>query len=334
MSDELNRTGRQGDVVMGRQEEKETRGPEAVSPITQPSNHRVAASPRPRVNILPYLILVFGVVAMGMSGIFVRWANAPGAVSAFYRMVIAIAVFALPVFMRVKREAPLSPRHLRFAIIGGIFFSLDLAIWNTSVMMTSAANATLFGNTSVIWVALGALVIFKEKLRPAFWLGLFIAIIGILVVLGQDFLTHPTLGMGDLLAMFAGVWYGFFFLVAERARDKLSSLVAWWVSSASSAIALFIICLVFQLPLLGYPAETYWNILGLALVVQVASLLSVNYALGHLPASIVAPTSLGQPVVTALLAIPLLGQPLGIVQILGGLLVMAGIIIVHRSKVR
>lgn len=271
---------------------------------------------------------------MGMSGIFVRWANAPGAVSAFYRMLIAVAVFAVPVGLRVKREAPLSPRHLRFAVIGGIFFALDLAIWNTSALMTSAANATLFGNTSVIWVALGALVIFKEKLRPAFWLGLLIAIVGILVVLGQDFLTHPTLGMGDLLAILAGVWYGLFFLAAERSRDKLSSLVAWWVSSATSTVALLLICVVFGFPLTGYPTQTYWSILGLALVVQVMSLLSVNYALGHLPASIVAPTSLGQPVVTALLAIPLLGQSLDLIQVLGGVLVLAGIIIVHRSKTK
>jgi len=297
-------------------------------------NHPTTEAPRPRVNILPYLILVFGVTAMGMSGIFVRWANAPGAVSAFYRMLIAVAVFAVPVGLRVKREAPLSPRHLRFAVIGGIFFALDLAIWNTSALMTSAANATLFGNTSVIWVALGALVIFKEKLRPAFWLGLLIAIVGILVVLGQDFLTHPTLGMGDLLAILAGVWYGLFFLAAERSRDKLSSLVAWWVSSATSTVALLLICVVFGFPLTGYPAQTYWSILGLALVVQVMSLLSVNYALGHLPASIVAPTSLGQPVVTALLAIPLLGQSLDLIQVLGGVLVLAGIIIVHRSKTK
>ncbi|MBI5304693.1 MAG: DMT family transporter [Chloroflexi bacterium] len=290
--------------------------------------------PRTLAPLLPYLALVLGVTAMGMSGIFVRWANAPGAVTGFYRMLIAIAVFALPVGLRWKRESPLSARHLWFAVLGGIFFAFDLAIWNTSVMMTSAANATLFGNTSVIWVALGALILFKEKLRPIFWGGLILACIGILVVLGQDFLTHPTLGWGDTLAMVAGVWYGFFFLVAERARDKLSSLVAWWVSSAASTVGLFAICLALGYPLLGYPPETYWSILGLAIVVQVISLLSVNYALGHLPASIVAPTSLGQPVVTAILAIPLLGQSLDGLQIVGGLLVMAGIIIVHRSKAR
>ncbi len=301
------------------------------------TEEQIAASALPHsrthhTSLLPYLALVLGVTSMGMSAILVKWANAPGAVTGFYRMFIAIAVFALPVALRAKRETPLSSRHLWFAVLGGIFFALDLAVWNTSIMLTSAANATLFGNTSVIWVAIGALVLFKEKLRPTFWGGLLIALIGILIVLGQDFITHPALGLGDMLAMFAGLWYGLFFLAAERSRDKLSSFTAWWVSSATSTVALLVICLAFSMPLFGYPRETYWNFLAMAIVVQVVSLLSVNYALGHLPASIVSPTLLGQPVITAIAAVPLLGQALSAVQIVGGALVLAGIYIVHRSK--
>lgn len=308
--------------------------------ITQSPNPPVSVSPGHLVSVsskhktLPYLALLVGVTAMGMSAIFVKWANAPGAVTGFYRMLIAIAVFALPVGLRAKREGPLSLRHVWFAMLGGIFFALDLSIWNTSVTMTSAANSTLFGNTSVIWVAIGALVVFKEKLRPIFWVGLIIALIGMLIVLGQDFITHPTLGMGDILAIVAGLWYGLFFLAAERSRDKLSSFTAWWVSSATSTVALWVICLVFGMPLFGYSPETYWNFFAIAIVVQVVSLLCVNYALGHLPASIVSPTLLGQPVTTAIFAIPLLGQWLSVAQIIGGLLVMVGILIVHWSKTR
>jgi drug/metabolite transporter (DMT)-like permease len=58
---------------------------------------------------------------------------------------------------------------------------------------------------------------------------------------------------------------------------------------------------------------------------------SVGYALGHLPASLVAPTMVGQPVMTALLAIPLLGETLTPVQWIGGAAVLVGIVLVHRS---
>jgi drug/metabolite transporter (DMT)-like permease len=86
------------------------------------------------------------------------------------------------------------------------------------------------------------------------------------------------------------------------------------------------------LPLTGYPAQTYLAFLGAAIVSQTGGYLAVGYALGHLPASLVAPTMIGQPVVTALLAIPLLGESLVASQWLGGLSVLAGIYLVHRSR--
>jgi drug/metabolite transporter (DMT)-like permease len=51
-----------------------------------------------------------------------------------------------------------------------------------------------------------------------------------------------------------------------------------------------------------------------------------------LPASLAAPTLLGQPVLTALLAIPLLGEGLGAAQVVGGVVVLAGIWLVHRAE--
>ncbi len=281
---------------------------------------------------LPYLALVFGIGGLGFSAIFVKWANAPGAVSGFYRVVIAAGVLALPFGAQAKRRAPLSRWHVWIAVLAGLFFASDLAAWNTSVLITSAANATLFGNTSPFWVSLGALILFKEKLRPTFWAGVLAAMLGAMTILGGDFLIHPTLGLGDLLALLAGFFYGGFFLATQRAREKLSSLISWWISAITSAAALLAFSLILRQPLWGYPATTYWSLIAIALVTQVGGYLSVNYALGHLPASIVSPTLLGQPVLTAILAVWLLGQPLSWVQIVGGVMVLAGIWVVHWQR--
>ena len=281
---------------------------------------------------LPYLALVFGIVGLGFSAIFVKWANAPGAVSGFYRVAIAAGVMALPAGVQAQRRAPLSRRHLALAALAGLFFAGDLATWNTAVLVTSAATATLLGNTSPLWVSLGALVLFKEKLRPAFWAGLLLAMLGAMAILGRDFLTHPTLGVADLLALLAGLFYGAFFLATERARDNLNSLVTWWVAAVSSAVALLAFSQILRQPLWGYSLTTVASLIALALVTQVGGYISINYALGHLPASVVSPTLLGQPVLTALLAVPLLGEALTAAQIVGGLAMLAGIAIVHRAK--
>lgn len=282
--------------------------------------------------LLPYLALAFGVLAIGSSGILVKWANVPGTVNGFFRMGIAAAVVALPFAINARREAPLSRFHIGIAILAGLFFAGDLATWNTAVLMTSAANATLFGNTSPLWVGIGAMLLFKERLRPAFWGGLALAMVGVMIILGEDVLTHPTLGIGDLLGLLAGFFYGIFFLAAERARDRLSSLSAWWISAVSSALALLVASVLLGHPLFGYSMSAYANLVVLALVIQVGGWLAINYALGHLRASLVAPTLLAQPVLTALLGVPLLNEPLTPAQILGGAIVIAGILIVHKTR--
>lgn len=247
-------------------------------------------------------------------------------------MAIAAAVMAIPFRFELRRSASLSTRHVLIAILSGLFFACDLATWNTAVLMTNAANATLFGNTAPFWVGIGAMVLFKEKLRPLFWSGMLLALFGAAIILGQDFVVHPTLGAGDLIGLASGFFYGMFFLAAERARDRLSSLASWWISAAVCSIALLVLSLIFQMPLLGYPIETYYNLIALALIVQVSGWSAINYALGHLPASVVSPTLLIQPVITAILAVPLLNQPLEMIQVFGGLLVLLGISIVHGAN--
>ena len=81
-----------------------------------------------------------------------------------------------------------------------------------------------------------------------------------------------------------------------------------WICSLSSTLVLLILSLATGSALTGYSPRTYLVFLAAALLPQLAGYLAMGYALGHLPASIVSPTMLGQPVLTALLAIPLLGE--------------------------
>lgn len=281
---------------------------------------------------LPYIALAFAVVSLGFSAILVRLAGAPGSVSAFYRVGLAAAVMALPALRRVKRESPLPRRGLWLAVLAGLFFAADLGTWSTAVMVGNAANVTLLANTAPIWVGLGALALFRERLGRVFWAGLLLATLGAAVVLGGDYLTHPALGFGDLLGLVASFFYAAFFLATQRAREGLSSIAAWWVSTATSAAGLLAASVLLGNALTGYPAATYLYLLAAALFTQVGGYIAVSYALGRLPASVVAPTLLGQPVLTALLGVPLLGEGLDWVQVLGGVMVLAGVLLVHRRQ--
>ena len=82
----------------------------------------------------------------------------------------------------------------------------------------------------------------------------------------------------------------------------------------------------------GFSLNTWLALVGLGLVSQLGGWLSINYALGYIPATRVSVTALAQAVVTTLVAIPLLGELPTQVQVVGGALVLGGIYWVYRGR--
>jgi drug/metabolite transporter (DMT)-like permease len=58
----------------------------------------------------------------------------------------------------------------------------------------------------------------------------------------------------------------------------------------------------------------------------------IAFALGHLPASFSSVSLLLQPVIAALLAVPLLRESLSGLQIIGGLITLAGVLLAGRAR--
>jgi drug/metabolite transporter (DMT)-like permease len=199
-------------------------------------------------------------------------------------------------------------------------------------MMSGATNPTLLANTAPLWVGLGALILFREKLNLKFWAGLLLAMSGAILILGLDSLQSVSIGAGTLFGLLAGLFYGGYFLITQQGRRSLDSLTYFWPAALSSTLSLFVLVLVLNQPLTGYPVTTYLNFFAIGLITQVLGYLVINYALGYLPASIVSPTLLGQPVVTAILAGPLLSEVLSVWQFIGGVAVLVGVYVVHRSR--
>lgn len=282
---------------------------------------------------LPYLGLFSGVVCLSFSAIFVRWANAPGIVTAFGRMLTAVIVLAPFFWYRVNRmESKPAWRDVALALLGGLLIALDHGTWNTALQYTRIANGTLFNNLSPLWVALIAWLVWHEKLSLRFWLGLAITLIGTALVFGSSLLRDAQLNGGDAIAVLSSVFYALYFLVTQRARRRMETLVYVWLAVTGAAAALLVTSLALNLPLSGYPPATYLAFIGAGLISQVVGYFSVGYALGHLPAAVVAPTMTAQPLLTMLIAIPLADEALSPLQILGGLAVMVGIYLVNRPK--
>lgn len=280
---------------------------------------------------LAYLALGLGVIALSLSPMFVRWADAPGPVTGFYRLLFSVVILTPFFIQRQIKSGPFSPALLIFPALAGLFTAFDFAFWNTAVLFTTAANATLLGNTAPLWVALGAWLIFREHLIPRFWLGLVLALTGAALIMGLDFLLHPRLGFGDLLAGTAAVFYAGYLLSTQHGRRHFDPFRYTWIVGVFAALGMLVINLVLKNPLSGYDGRTWLAFLGTALICHTIGYLCVSYALGHLPARIVSPTLITQPVLTTVIAIPLLGEIPSLPQAIGGLIALAGIFIVNQS---
>jgi len=285
-------------------------------------------------SIAAYLSLGAGVLALSFSAMFVRWADAPGPVTALYRMFFSIFLL-LPFFIQRTNINPATKtRAIIFPLLAGIFTALDLALWTTSLSYTTAANATLLGNTAPLWVALGTWLILKQRLSGAFWYGLAITLAGAALIMGADFILHPRFGIGDLLATLTGVFYGGYYLFTERSRIYFGSISHVFFVGIGASFTLFIVNILLRHPITGFDTRTWIVFLSSALVSQVIGYMALAYALGHLPASVVAPTMVLQPIVTTLLAIPLLGEIPNLWQALGGLVALTGIYIINSTHQR
>jgi drug/metabolite transporter (DMT)-like permease len=100
----------------------------------------------------------------------------------------------------------------------------------------------------------------------------------------------------------------------------------------SSIITLLLINLALGSALTGYTSQSWMALAGLGLVSQLGGWLGINYSLGHLRAAPVSVWLLGQVVVTALVAMPLLGEYVHGSQLIGGLVVLTGIFCVATGN--
>jgi len=284
----------------------------------------------------PYLAMAMGVTLIGFSAIFVKWAGAggvPGPVSAFYRLFFA-SILLLPWWLLRLRQGKgrwPSRRVLGLAVLCGAFFAADIGCWNVALLLIPAADATLLANTAPLWVALAAWLWFKEQLGPRYWAGMAVALAGCWLLLGRGGL-RLNLGPGGLLALVAALASAAYILLTPKVRAKLDTFGFMTLATASGALCLLALCLVLGQPLTGFSDSAWGAMLAQGILTHFCGWLLANYALGYMPASIGAISLMGMAPITALLAIPLLGEALTAIQVGGGALVLAGIWLVNSRR--
>jgi drug/metabolite transporter (DMT)-like permease len=242
------------------------------------------------------------------------------------------SLLLIPTFLYDWRTPRVSLRTLAIISAGGLFFALDLAFYNTSIIRTSAANATLLGNQTPIFVGLITWLAFKRRPSVAFWTGLALAFSGSLVIIWTDLTRHLHLGAGDLMALTASACFAVYLLATENVRAHTGTLVFLRLATLSGTFFLFVINLLLREPFAIPNQRSLAALIGLGLVSQLGGYIALTYALGHLPATVTAVTLLAQGPLTAVLAAWLLHERLTTSLLLGGVLVLLGVGLANRGR--
>jgi drug/metabolite transporter (DMT)-like permease len=278
--------------------------------------------------VLPVLALLLGAVAMGISPIFVRFADLGPFASAFWRVAGALPLLWAWATWEARSAGASSSAVFRFdraVIAAGLTFSADLLLWHLAILNTSVANATLLGTMAPVWVVLGSGFFIAEKVGRQVVYGLLLCVVGAAALIGTSYRASPAHIDGDLYGVATSLFFGLYFLAVRAARRRSASGRIIFLSSLITTPILFLVAFSFEDRILPTGAGSLAAVIGLAFISHTGGQGFLTYALGHLPAAFSSLVIFIEAIAAALFAWVLLGEPVSAFQAAGGALILAGI---------
>ena len=159
------------------------------------------------------------------------------------------------------------------------------------------------------------------------------ALVGVGMLVETSARLSPGALGGDALGVVTAMFYAWYILAVKQLRDRgVGTLRLMAITTTLTASLLLPVALASGDQMLPVTPLGWWKLVGLALVSHAAGQGLIAYALAHLPAAFSSVSLLFQPVMAAVFAWVLLGEPLAPLQIAGGLVVLAGIYLSRRGS--
>ena len=273
----------------------------------------------------PKLSLAFGIICISFSPIFVKLADASPSVCGFYRLFFAF-IFLAP-YCLYKNNLKMDRKDILLSCLGGVIFAADIALWNQSIKLISATVSTLLANLAPVWVGLISYFILRKKSGKLFWIGTWVAIAGMVVLVGLNNLIQLQLNIGILYAIVASMLYATYMLVTKDILRRVGTIPFMFYSMLASCIFLLLLCLLLGNDLFGFNLKTWGSLAGMGILCQLIGWITINHAIGRLESTTVSITLLSQTVVAGILATFILSETLEMKEIIGSAIVLCGIAI-------
>ncbi|HTC85328.1 MAG TPA: DMT family transporter [Candidatus Acidoferrum sp.] len=248
----------------------------------------------------------------------------------------AIAGLVLLTICRLREGSVSIPRReiLPLAGLGVLGFGLYQALWTTALASTSVGNSALLIGATPVFTALVASALGVDTLTWIKALGAGIAFIGVGVIAAGHGLRLDSAAIGDLMTLIAAFSWAAYVSLGAGVLRRFSPLraTAWTITFGT----------IFLAPL-GLVELASAN-LGSVGPPQIAALLYsgvLSSALGNVVVfwgiSLLGPTRITNlqflpPALAIVFAAIFLGDPVLATQIVGGLIIVAGVLLARRDR--
>ncbi len=280
-----------------------------------------------------WAVLALAIAAISSAAVLVREADAPAIVIAAFR--IGLASAPLLMIGVARGEFPgTKGQTLLLSIAAGVFMALNFGFWTASLQQTSVATSVALVASTPLLVALLSGPLLGEPPSKGIWAGLALAVAGGAIMVLEDIGEGTDTLMGDLFALLGAVFATAYILIGRVVGIRG---VGWrsYVTTAYAVAALLLIAaaLVDGSSFGGYSGRTYVFLVLLALVPQLIGHTALNRSLGYLPAVTVAIAILGEPIGATILASVFLGEAPSLIEVVGSMLLIAGVYAGVRASV-
>jgi DME family drug/metabolite transporter len=291
-----------------------------------------------RSDLVGSLAVLLAAACWGTSGVFVKFIAADTDISAlalaFWRDIVTffvlLAGIALvrPAWLRVRR----ADLHWLVALGGslGIFH----VFWNLGVFLNGAAVATVQQATMPAIVAVAARLIWRESLSWIKIAAILLTFSGTVLVSGLDVEDQAALSLAGLLIGLAiPITYAAWNLFGKRVRQTYNPFTTLTYAFGFGALVLLPLQFFTPQPRPLQPAAWLW-FAGLIATATLCPFFLYTFALGRLPASVATILAMSEIAFVAIYAYLLLDERLTASQILGAVLVVAGVLLLswHRWR--
>ncbi len=286
------------------------------------------------MNNKPRIALFIGILCISIFPILVRLQLTSGLISAFYRMAIALGLL-LPYIIVTKKFKLPNSKLLITAIICGILFASDVAVWNIAIQKSSATQATLLTNLAPVWVGIISYFFLKNKPAINFWIGTLVAILGMITLVGFSFFLKLNFDMAFSLAIVSGILYAIYILVSKNVLSEVDVYSFMTITLVTSTLFLGVVNYFAGESFYGFSNDAWLVLFIQGAICQLMAWLLISYATQNMRATRVSLSLLSQGVIATFLAWLFIDEQITLQMIIGGIMLLFGISItfIENKKV-